>query len=88
MRIKNRATGLYLDGMGRTTNGSAAGQYGDTNSTNQQWTVVTDANNVRIRNRATGLYLDGMGRTTNGADLGQWGDSNSTNQQWKIVAAG
>ena len=73
--------------MGRTTNGSAAGQWSDTNSLNQQWTVSTSANNVRIRNRGTGLFLDGMGRTTNGADAGQFADSASTNQQWKVVAA-
>jgi hypothetical protein len=86
VRIKNRGTGLYLDGLGATSAGAAAGQYGDSNSTNQQWTVVTDANNVRIRNRATGLYLDGAGRTTAGANLSQYGDTNSANQQWKIVA--
>jgi len=63
------------------------GQYSSTNSTNQQWTVVTDANTVRIKNRATGMYLDGMGRTTNGADLGQYGNTNATNQQWTILAA-
>ncbi|MFG1827927.1 RICIN domain-containing protein [Microbispora bryophytorum] len=40
VRIKNRATGLYLDGMGRTADGSAAGQYGDSNSANQQWKIM------------------------------------------------
>ena len=40
VRIKNRATGLFLDGMGRTANGADAGQYADSGSTNQQWTIV------------------------------------------------
>ena len=87
MRIKNRTTGLYLDGQGRTANGSAVGQYSASTSTNQQWSVVTDANNVQIKNRATGLYLDGMGRTADGSDLGQYSHSSSTNQQWQILAA-
>lgn len=87
VRVQNRATGLFLDGMGRTANGSAAGQWSDTNSTNQQWTVSTDGSNVRIVNSATGLYVDGMGRTASGSDLGQWSDSNSTNQQWQLVSA-
>jgi hypothetical protein len=82
------SSGLYFDGMGRTANGSSAGQYSASTSANQQWAVLTDANNVRLRNRATGLYLDGMGRTANGAAAGQYSDSASANQRWKIVAAG
>ncbi|WP_254897478.1 RICIN domain-containing protein [Amycolatopsis sp. Hca4] len=85
--MKNRATGLYLDGAGRTTNGAAVGQYPASSSGNQQWSVVTDANNVRIRNSTTGEYLDGMGRTGSGAELGQYADSGSANQRWRIIAA-
>jgi len=88
VRLKNRATGLFLDGMGRTSNGSVAGQWSDTNSTNQQWTTVSAGGNVRFKNRATALFLDGMGRTGNGDDLGQWSDTGSTSQQWTTVAAG
>lgn len=43
MRIRkerNRVTGLYVDGMGRTANGSAVGQWSDSNSTDQQWQFV------------------------------------------------
>jgi hypothetical protein len=91
VRFRNAATGMYLDGLGQTANGSAPGERAGSSATSQQWTVVTGArngNDVRIRNRATGLYLDGMGRTSAGASLGQWSDSGSTNQQWRIVAAG
>ena len=35
-----RATGLYLDGMGRTTNGASIGQYSDSTSANQRWKIV------------------------------------------------
>lgn len=88
VEIKNVATGMYIDGAGATTNGSAAEQYSSTGSTSQQWTIVPDGTNVEIQNVATGLYLDGMGRTTNGADLGQYSGSGSTNQQWTEVADG
>jgi len=91
VRFRNAATGMYLDGLGQTANGSAPGERAGSSATSQQWTVVTgtrNGNDVRIRNRATGLYLDGMGRTSTGASLGQWSDSSSTNQQWRIVAAG
>ena len=85
-RIKNRATGLYLDGMGRTANGANAGQWASSSgSHNQQWAVENSGSYARIKNRATGLYLDGMGRTTNGANAGQWASSSgSHNQQWTI----
>ncbi len=82
--IKNRATGLYLDGMGRTSNGSICGQWASSGSTNQQWTQETVGSYVKFKNRATGLYLDGMGSTGNGSNLCQWSNSGSTNQQWQI----
>ncbi|WP_161806997.1 RICIN domain-containing protein, partial [Hymenobacter sp. AT01-02] len=75
--------GLYLDGMGRTTNGATAGQYGNSGSPNQHWAVEQfDGDFYRIRNRTTSLYLDGMGRTTNGADVGQWANTTNANAQW------
>jgi hypothetical protein len=87
VRIQNRATGLFLDGFGSTSNGSVVGQWSDTNSDNQQWTVTTDGSNVRIVDRATSLYVDGMGRAAAGSALGQWSNTNSNNQQWSMVAA-
>ena len=88
VRIENHATGLYIDGMGRTSNGSNAGQWSDSNSNNQQWTIVPDGSYVRLQNRATGLFLDGEGRTSNGSAVGQWSDSNSNNQQWLETTVG
>ncbi|WP_342773269.1 RICIN domain-containing protein [Paenibacillus prosopidis] len=40
MRLQNRATGLYLDGIGRTTNGSDLGLWGGGSSANQRWQIV------------------------------------------------
>jgi hypothetical protein len=81
-KFQNRTTGLYLDGMGRTSNGSITGQWSSSSSYNQQWTRETTGSYVKFKNRATGLYLDGMGSTSNGADVCQWGSSQSYNQQW------
>jgi hypothetical protein len=86
--FRNAATGLYIDGKGLTTNGATVGQYGDTGSANQQWTVESAGSYVRIRNRATGLYVDGAGAASNGSAAEQWGDTNSDNQQWSQVATG
>ena len=83
--IRNADTGLFIDGAGATSNGSPTQQWSDTNSNNQQWTVVSDGSNVRFENRATGLFLDGAGATSNGATLEQWSDTNSSSQQWTLV---
>lgn len=86
--LANRATGLLIDGMGRTSNGSNCGQWSNSGSYNQQWSLETSGSYVRLKNRATGLYLDGMGRNSNGSIAGQWGNSNSNNQQWTKETAG
>jgi hypothetical protein len=88
VEIRNAATSLEIDGMGRTTAGSVAGQYADSGGSNQQWVVENAGSYVRIRNRATGLYLDGAGRTTNGAAVAQYGSSSSSNQQWTVITDG
>ena len=88
VRFRNVATGLYIDGMGSTANGSNACQWGNSNSTNQQWTIINSGSYVMIQNRASGLYLDGMGRTSNGSVCGQWSYSGSANQQWTQETSG
>jgi aryl-phospho-beta-D-glucosidase BglC (GH1 family) len=86
--LSNRATGLLIDGMYRSADGSNAGQYSNSNTDAQKWVLEAAGSYVKIKNRATGLYLDGMGRTTNGSAAGQWSNSSSNNQQWLRVAAG
>lgn len=88
VKIKNAATGLFMDGMGRTANGSAAGQYAGSSSYNQQWALEPSGYHYKLKNRSTGLYLDGMGRTANGSDAGQYAGNPSNNQAWDLVAAG
>jgi hypothetical protein len=77
-----------IDGMGRTTDGSNAGQWGNSGSSNQQWAIESSGSYIRFKNQATGLYLDGMGRTSNGSLVGLWGNSSSNNQQWVIEDIG
>ncbi|MEU4765862.1 RICIN domain-containing protein [Actinosynnema sp. NPDC023794] len=80
--IVNRATGMSVDGMGRTADGAAAAQYPPSGSANQQWLIEESGSHVRIRNRATGLYLDSAGRAANGAVCAQWQATSSQGQQW------
>jgi hypothetical protein len=86
--LTNRATGLLIDGIGRTTNGDNCGQWSNSGSLAQQWVLETVGSYVKIKNRYTGLYLDGMGRTTNNSIAGQYSSSTSNNQQWQKVASG
>ncbi|CAL9424909.1 hypothetical protein SUDANB95_01920 [Actinosynnema sp. ALI-1.44] len=84
-KIRNVATGLYVDGLGGTANGSTAGQRTAGTGAEQQWVIENAGSHVRIKNVATGLYLDGAGRTANGSNAGQWAGSTSTNQQWTVL---
>jgi aryl-phospho-beta-D-glucosidase BglC (GH1 family) len=86
--FRNRATGLFIDGMSKTTNGSLASQWSNSGSNAQQWILETAGSYVKIKNRATGLYLDGLGKTTNGSAAGQWSGSTSYNQQWTLETVG
>ncbi len=88
IKLQNRTSGLFLDNLGGTTNGSNVAQWAGSGSYNQQWLVVTSGGYVRLQDRATGLYLDGMGRTANGSNAGQWASSSSTNQQWTETISG
>ncbi len=83
-QLRNRGTGLLLDGMGLTTNGSAVGQYGNTTHVNSQWEMVPAGSYYQLRNRGTGLFLDGMGHTANGEDVGQWASTTHVNSQWSV----
>jgi len=88
-KIKNRSTSLYIDGMGRTVNGNATGQWSSSTSSNQNWIIETVGSYVKLKNVATGLYIDGMGLTTSGSTAAQWSSSTSPNQQWlQVISSG
>lgn len=84
-QLRNRGTGLYLDGMGRTTNGDDCGQWANTTHPNSQWEFIdVGGGYTQLRNVGTGLYLDGMGHTSNGSDLGQWANTTHYNSHWDV----
>ncbi len=86
--LANRATGMFLDGMYRFTDGSLSGQWHSSGSTAQQWTIEAAGSYIKIKNRASGLYLDGNGSSVNGAGVVQKAGSSSFNQQWSQETAG
>lgn len=85
VQLQNRGSGLFLDGMGRTNNGDACGQWGNTNHPNSHWQLIdVGSGYYQLKNRGTGLFLDGMGRTSNGAVCGQWGNTSHHNSHWEL----
>lgn len=85
-RVRNRGTGMYLDGMGRTSNGSDAGQWANTTHNNAKWEFVPTGSYYYLVNRGTGMKLDGYGRTTNGDVCAQYsGSTTHYNAQWQLV---
>ncbi|MDO7848472.1 RICIN domain-containing protein [Hymenobacter sp. M29] len=85
LQVRNRNTGLYLDGVGRTTNGDNASQYANTTHPNSFWALrEMNGGYYQLQNRNTGMFLDGMGRTTDGSVCGQWASTNNTNAQWAV----
>lgn len=87
-RMQNRGTGLYLDGMGRTSNGSELGQYANTNSENAHWIREAASGFERFRNRGTNMYIDGYGRTANGDNVAQHANTTHVNAQWALESSG
>lgn len=89
-QLKNRATGLFIDGMGLTSNGSAAAQYANTTHNNAHWNIVDAGSGYYyIVNQGTNMKLDGYGRTTNGNACAQYSNSTThVNAQWQFVDAG
>ena len=89
-QFKNRSTGLFIDGMGRTNNGDATGQYANTTHPNAQWSVVDAGSGYSyLVNVGTGMKLDGYGRTSNGSVCAQYNSSTTHyNAQWQFIDAG
>ncbi|SHH17851.1 RICIN domain-containing protein [Flavobacterium johnsoniae] len=86
--LANRSTDLLMDGMYRLDNGSNAGQYGNSGTTAQQWSIETVGNYVMLKNRASNLYLDGMYRNSDGSVVGQYSNSGSDAQYWTRETTG
>lgn len=87
-KLQNRTTGMFVDGMGYSTNGANCGQWTYSDSSNQRWVLEASGSYYKFRNAATGLYLDGMGRISAGSVYGQWASSSSDNQKWRIEVSG
>jgi hypothetical protein len=88
-RLCNRGTGLYIDGMGETSNGSSVGQYANTGHINAYWSLIPVGSYYYLVNQGTGMKIDGYGRTSNGSDCAQYSaKTQHSNAQWSVVSAG
>ena len=84
-RLRNRATGKYLDNLGATTDGANVAQWTSSSSNNQRWVLTTSGGYSRLRAVTGGKYLDNVNHTADGSAVGQWSDSSNVNQQWTLV---
>lgn len=87
-QLKNRATGLYLDGLGNIFNGSSVCQWANTSHPNSKWELIKVGNYYQLKNVGTGMFLDGMGLKTNGSDVGQWAYTSHNNSKWQLIQVG
>ncbi len=87
-RLKNRASGKYLDNAGATTDGADVVQWGTSASNNQKWVVSLSGGFYKLTCVTGNKCLDSLGHTADGSTVGQWGSSASQNQQWRIVDVG
>jgi arabinan endo-1,5-alpha-L-arabinosidase len=87
-RLRNRASGKYLDNLGATADGANVAQWAGGSSNNQRWVLTTSGGFSKLRGVTGGKYLDSINRTADGSIVGQWANSSSINQQWTMVATG
>ncbi len=84
VQLKNRGTGLFLDGMGLTSNGADCGQRVGAERLTSQWVLSPAGSYFQLINRESSLILDGMGRRNNGAACGQWSNTTHPNSYWDL----
>ncbi len=87
-KLRNRASGKYLDNLGATADGANVAQWASGSSLNQRWVLTTSGGFSKLRAVTGGKYLDSIGRTADGSIVGQWANGSSPNQQWTVVPVG
>ncbi len=87
-KLRNRASGKYLDNLGATGDGANVAQWASSGSPNQRWVLTTSSGFSKLRAVTGGKYLDSIGRTADGSNVGQWANGSSPNQQWTVVPTG
>ncbi|MBL3658938.1 RICIN domain-containing protein [Fulvivirga sediminis] len=84
-QIKNRGTGMFLDGLGYTTNGDPCVQWANTTHPNSQWEFITNADGyTQLKNVSSGMFIDGLGLTENASEAGLWANTTHPNSQWSV----
>ena len=85
-KLRNRASGKYLDNLGSTADGANVAQWAGGSSNNQRWVLTTSSGISKLRCVTGGKYLDSIGRTADGSNVGQWANGSSVNQTWTVVS--
>jgi hypothetical protein len=90
-KLKNRASGLYLDSYGLTTSGSNVYQYTSSTSTNQNWELTYVNGYYWLYSISGDLCLDASSNTADGSAILQITHTNTSSpassQQWTLTLA-
>ena len=88
IKLRNRASGKYLDNLGATADGANVAQWAGGRATTSAGCSRPPADSPSSAAVTGGKYLDSIGRTADGSIVGQWANGSSPNQQWTIVPTG
>ncbi|WDF57376.1 RICIN domain-containing protein [Mucilaginibacter sp. KACC 22063] len=86
--LKNRASGLMLDNLGNTADGSTVGQYTSSTSNNQKWNISYTAGYYTLSCQTGNGCLDVGSNTANGSSVLHYVISTNNSQRWSIVSTG
>jgi len=86
-QIKNRASGLMLDNLGNTSDGSTVGQWQSSTSNNQKWNISYTAGNYTLSCENANGCLDVGTNTTDGSNVLHFAVDTNKTQRWSIVDA-
>lgn len=87
-RLRNRATGKFLDNLGNTANGATVAQWTGGSSNNQKWNISYSGGFYQLSCVTGGKFLDSVGNLSDGSTVGQWTNGGNANQQWSIIDLG
>ena len=82
-KLRNRASGKYLDNLGATADGANVAQWSGSSSNNQRWVVTFADGYYKLRGVTGGKYVDSINRQPP-APCVPWSNSSSQYQQWRI----
>ncbi|SHL97493.1 RICIN domain-containing protein [Mucilaginibacter sp. OK098] len=87
-QLKNRASGICLDNLGNTSDGSATGLWASSTSDNQKWNISYTAGYYTLSCQNGRGCLDVSSNTSDGSTVLHYGTDTNNSQRWSLVSTG